>query len=90
MGRIPECLEGVYLCDGANPRFEPSAGHHLFDGDVMIHAVRLKQGRYTRLKLAAVADTLARIICLWRRRGPSRGLTENRIRSTDCAKRGLG
>ncbi|KAM0007831.1 putative 9-cis-epoxycarotenoid dioxygenase [Helianthus debilis subsp. tardiflorus] len=43
-GKIPDHIQGVYLRNGANPFFEPTSGHHLFDGDGMIYAVKLVNG----------------------------------------------
>ncbi|GAB2296891.1 9-cis-epoxycarotenoid dioxygenase nced1, chloroplastic [Dionaea muscipula] len=44
VGKIPACIDGVYLRNGANPFYQPQAGHHFFDGDGMVHAVKISGG----------------------------------------------
>nr|ACO87673.1 carotenoid cleavage dioxygenase [Brachypodium sylvaticum] len=44
-GHLPECLNGEFVRVGSNPKFVPVAGYHWFDGDGMIHAMRIKDGK---------------------------------------------
>ncbi|XP_010241258.1 PREDICTED: carotenoid 9,10(9',10')-cleavage dioxygenase 1 [Nelumbo nucifera] len=46
-GYLPECLNGEFVRVGPNPKFSPVAGYHWFDGDGMIHGMRIKDGKAT-------------------------------------------
>ncbi|XP_047338471.1 probable carotenoid cleavage dioxygenase 4, chloroplastic [Impatiens glandulifera] len=46
-GSLPECLNGAYIRNGPNPQFLPRGPYHLFDGDGMLHAIRISKGRAT-------------------------------------------
>jgi carotenoid cleavage dioxygenase-like enzyme len=47
VGTIPECLNGEFVRVGSNPKFQPVAGYHWFDGDGMIHGLKIKDGTAT-------------------------------------------
>lgn len=44
-GSLPPGLRGAFLRNGPNPQFTPAPGYHPFDGDGMIHAVQIEDGR---------------------------------------------
>jgi carotenoid cleavage dioxygenase len=44
-GELPSGLNGIFVRNGPNPQFPPVSVYHPFDGDGMIHAVYLEQGR---------------------------------------------
>ncbi len=44
-GELPTALTGAYLRNGPNQAFAPLGRYHLFDGDGMIHALYLDEGR---------------------------------------------
>ncbi|CAM9770733.1 unnamed protein product, partial [Ectocarpus sp. 13 AM-2016] len=47
VGALPEALNGTVARNGPNPKFKPKAGYHWFDGDGMVHSVRIKAGKAT-------------------------------------------
>ncbi len=44
-GEIPRDLNGMFVQNGANPRFSPGPGHSWFDGDGMVHGVEISDGK---------------------------------------------
>ncbi|XP_057457380.1 9-cis-epoxycarotenoid dioxygenase NCED1, chloroplastic [Lotus japonicus] len=67
-GKIPKCIDGVYLRNGANPLHDPVAGHHFFDGDGMVHAMKFNNGsasyacRFTQTERLVQEKSLGRPI----------------------------
>ncbi len=45
IGTLPDDLDGMYVRNGPNPQFPPKGRYHWFDGDGMLHGVRLHQGK---------------------------------------------
>lgn len=46
-GSLPPCLDGAYIRNGPNPQFLPRGPYHLFDGDGMLHSIRISKGKAT-------------------------------------------
>lgn len=44
-GELPPGLRGAFLRNGGNPAFPPLGRFHLFDGDGMVHALEVDDGR---------------------------------------------
>ncbi|MBD6617418.1 hypothetical protein FNW02_16675 [Komarekiella sp. 'clone 1'] len=45
IGELPQELNGIFLRNGPNPQFEPIGLHHWLDGDGMLHAVNISNGK---------------------------------------------
>ena len=45
IGEIPRDLNGTFFRAGPNPAFEPEGRYHWFDGDGMVHAITIEDGR---------------------------------------------
>ncbi|XP_075508459.1 putative carotenoid cleavage dioxygenase 4, chloroplastic [Primulina tabacum] len=46
-GSLPSCLNGSYIRNGPNPQFVPRGPYHLYDGDGMLHLIKISQGEAT-------------------------------------------
>ncbi|KAL0447673.1 UNVERIFIED_CONTAM: putative carotenoid cleavage dioxygenase 4, chloroplastic [Sesamum latifolium] len=46
-GSLPPCLDGAYIRNGPNPQFIPRGPYHFFDGDGMLHCIRISRGKAT-------------------------------------------
>mgnify|MGYP001418654134 CR=1 FL=1 len=47
VGEIPAALDGMFVQNSPNPYYPPKGAYHWFDGDGMVHAVQLRDGRAT-------------------------------------------
>ncbi|NJM72806.1 MAG: 9-cis-epoxycarotenoid dioxygenase [Scytonema sp. RU_4_4] len=45
IGELPPDLSGMFVRNGPNPQWTPIGQYHWFDGDGMLHAVRISNGR---------------------------------------------
>ena len=45
IGKLPEELNGMFVRNGPNPQFKPKNKYHWFDGDGMLHGIRLQGGK---------------------------------------------
>ncbi len=45
IGELPAGLSGMFVRNGPNPQFPPIGQYHWFDGDGMLHGVRISNGK---------------------------------------------
>ena len=45
VGRLPRDLDGMFVRNGPNPQFPPKNNYHMFEGDGMLHGVRVRDGQ---------------------------------------------
>ena len=45
IGELPKELSGMFVRNGPNPQFPPIGKYHWFDGDGMLHGVRISNGK---------------------------------------------
>ncbi|HVG17496.1 MAG TPA: carotenoid oxygenase family protein, partial [Blastocatellia bacterium] len=45
VGKLPPEMDGMFVRNGPNPQFPPIRNHHWFEGDGMLHGVRIRGGR---------------------------------------------
>ena len=58
VGELPRDLRGTYYRNGPNQALEPIGRYHWFDGDGMIHAIRLEDGRASYRNRWVLSDGL--------------------------------
>jgi carotenoid cleavage dioxygenase-like enzyme len=58
-GEIPASIDGLFLRNGPNQQFEPPGRYHPFDGDGMIHSVRIRHGQVSYRNRWVVSRQLA-------------------------------
>jgi carotenoid cleavage dioxygenase len=58
IGAIPRALNGTFYRNGPNPAYEPRGRYHWFDGDGMIHAIALRDGRASYRNRWVMSDGL--------------------------------
>lgn len=45
-GSLPPCLDGAYIRNGPNPQFIPNGPYHYFEGDGMLHMIKISKGNF--------------------------------------------
>ena len=59
IGELPDDLAGVFVRNGANPKYEPPGRYHWFDGDGMLHALHFENGHAVYRNRYVATEALA-------------------------------
>ncbi len=69
IGEIPKDIHGVYVRNGPNQKYKPISHYHWFDGDGMLHAVHIENGKATYrnrwVRTDAFKQEAEKEACLW-------------------------
>ena len=99
IGELPADMDGMFVQNNPNPRFEPPGAYHWFDGDGMVHAVQIRDGaasyRNRYIQTEALAHEAAAGKAVWGGLlmpidnelpgGPDKNTANTRPHSGDCA-----